>query len=51
MSDDDNDKTEEIKEQLEEGEALGGDTDSDSDMVLTLDGGDDEEENEADGDE
>jgi hypothetical protein len=38
MTDDDNDKTEEVREQLGEDGAVGGETDSDSGAVLTLDG-------------
>jgi hypothetical protein len=37
MTDDDNDKTEEVREQLGEDGAVGGETDSDSGAVLTLD--------------
>jgi len=42
MSDDDNDKTEQVREQLGEDGAVGGETDSDSGAVLTLDGADTE---------
>lgn len=47
----DADKTEEVKERLEDDGALGGDTDSDSGTVLTLDGGDGDDEGEGGDDE
>jgi hypothetical protein len=40
---DDSDKTDEVKEKLGDGETLGGTTD-DSDMVLTLDSDDEDDD-------